>query len=297
MHNHDDLNESESSEQEPQARMVRVGNETVALVEQGQGPPLLMLPAAPAWSFIYREFMPELARHYRCIAVDFPGFGLAPEPEGDEPTLAGLSSLVEELICQLDLDDVTLLVHDTAGCIGLGAAGRLPERVRGLVLTDTLAWPLRNDFPRVRFMLRLVTSWPLSLLQTCFNLIPWAAITTAKGSDRSPEQKKEFVSAFGTRVRRRRVLTLFRGLVEENAFLERVEGDLVQHLAAKPVLVMFGENDPARIHGFEARWQQLVPEATFAVIPEQMHFPHFAAAKEMSAHILAWREATANDQP
>ena len=278
-------------------RMTRVGRHTVAVLEYGHGAPLLLLHAAPTWSFIYREFLTELAPHFRCIAVDFPGFGLSPEPEGAEPTLPELSRLVEELIVQFNLRDLTLLMHDSAGSIGIGAAGRLPERIRGLILTDTFAWPLRTDFPKIRFMLRLVTSLPFSLLQTRFNLLPWAAIMTAGGRSITKEERKAFLAGFHTTARRARVLHFFRGLLRENAFLEKVEDNLRQHLATKPSLVMFGEKDPARKVGFEERWRQVLKNGTFHVLPHQMHFPHFGAAKQMCRHIVAWVECLSDNGP
>jgi haloalkane dehalogenase len=277
----------------PTTRRVELGGHTLALTEVGDGPPLVLLHAAPAWSYIYREFLAALSGRYHCIAVDLPGFGFAPEPT-TELSLAQSSQLVAQLIRELDMRDLTLVVHDSAGCIGLGAVAGMPERVRGLVLTDTFAWPLRDDFPRVRRVLRLVTTWPLSLLQTRLNLIPWAAVATARGDVPSAEGRREFLGGFASRARRARVLRQFRGLLGETTFLESVEAAILRDLAAKPALVMFGANDPARQAGFETRWREMLIDAEFRVLPAQAHFPHFGAAAEMCAHILEW--ASAQDQ-
>jgi haloalkane dehalogenase len=248
-----------------------------------------MLPAAPAWSFIYREFLAELRTHFRCIALDFPGSGLSPDSDRTW-SLQELSQLVHDFILQLDLREVTLLLHDSSGSIGIGAAGRLPERIRGLIVADTFAWPLRRDFLKIRLMLNLVTRPPVAWLQSRWNLIPRAAILTATGRKATREERSAFLAAFGTARRRERVLEVFRGLLQENAWLEQVEMSLQSTLADKPALVLFGEKDPARKAGFEQRWQELLHNATFELLPNQMHFPHFGAAPTMCNRIQSWHQ-------
>ena len=47
----------------------------VHYVDEGSGPVLLFLPPAPLWSFMYRQVILGLRGRFRCIALDFPGFG------------------------------------------------------------------------------------------------------------------------------------------------------------------------------------------------------------------------------
>jgi haloalkane dehalogenase len=49
----------------------------VHYVDEGAGPPLLLLHGNPTWSFLYREIIKGLRDSYRCIAPDHPGFGLS----------------------------------------------------------------------------------------------------------------------------------------------------------------------------------------------------------------------------
>jgi len=49
-------------------------------VDEGEGPPLLMLHGNPTWSFLYRDIILGLRDRFRCIAVDHPGFGLSAAP-------------------------------------------------------------------------------------------------------------------------------------------------------------------------------------------------------------------------
>src|SRR5919202_4962500 len=98
-------------------------------VDEGDGPPLLMLHGNPTWSFTWRRVIEGLRDRYRCIAVYLPGFGLSRAPaSGYGFTPAEHTEVIERVVQQLDLREVTLLVQDWGGPIGFALAGRMPER-------------------------------------------------------------------------------------------------------------------------------------------------------------------------
>jgi haloalkane dehalogenase len=106
-------------------------------VDEGSGPPLLLLHGNPTWSFLYRNVILGLRERYRCIAVDYPGFGLsAPRPGyGFRP--AEHAEVVEGLVEQLDLTGITMMVQDWGGPIGFAVATRRPERFARFVVGNT----------------------------------------------------------------------------------------------------------------------------------------------------------------
>lgn len=57
-----------------------VGGARLHVVDEGQGPALLMLHGNPTWSFLFRDLIAQLRDRYRCLAVDLPGFGLSEPP-------------------------------------------------------------------------------------------------------------------------------------------------------------------------------------------------------------------------
>src|ERR671931_550278 len=113
----------------------------VHYVDEGSGPPLLLLHGNPTWSFLYRHIVKGLRDRYRCIAVDYPGFGLSQAPQGYGFTPAEHAGVLEQLILQLDLTDVTMMVQDWGGPIGFAAATRQPARFTAFVIGNTWAWP------------------------------------------------------------------------------------------------------------------------------------------------------------
>jgi len=49
-------------------------------IDEGEGRPILLMHGNPDWSFLYRKMIPVLTPHFRCIAMDYPGFGLSVHP-------------------------------------------------------------------------------------------------------------------------------------------------------------------------------------------------------------------------
>src|ERR1700730_5480010 len=117
----------------------------VHYVEEGSGPPLLLLHGNPTWSFLYREIIKGLAGSYRCLAVDPPGFGLSRAAPGVAVRPREHARVIEQLLLQLDLNGVTMMVQDWGGPIGFAAATRHPERFKAFVIGNTWAWP-KSDF-------------------------------------------------------------------------------------------------------------------------------------------------------
>ena len=115
----------------------------LAHLDVGTGPPIVMLHGEPAWSFIWRKTIPPLVEAgYRCIAPDHAGCGRSDKPLD----LAWHSfdrhiELTNSLLEDLDLRDVTLVLHDWGGPIGLGLTVAHPDRISRVIVLDTALDP------------------------------------------------------------------------------------------------------------------------------------------------------------
>ena len=105
-------------------------------VDEGSGEPILLLHGEPTWSYLWRNILPQLPG--RKIAPDLLGFGRSDKPEevGWYSYDRHVASVVE-LVEHLDLSDLTLVVHDWGGPIGLRVAVEHPERVARVVVLNT----------------------------------------------------------------------------------------------------------------------------------------------------------------
>ena len=107
-------------------------------LDEGEGPPVLLLHGEPTWSYLYRKIIPELTGAARAVAPDYFGFGRSDKPLRVEDYsydfhVASIARLVEAL----DLRQLTVVVQDWGGPIGLRLAVEQPERVARLVLMNT----------------------------------------------------------------------------------------------------------------------------------------------------------------
>jgi haloalkane dehalogenase len=95
----------------------------------------------PTWSFLWRHLIRELRDRYRMVAPDHIGCGLSDKPLHSTYSLAAHAANLVQLIDRLDLHQITLLVHDWGGPIGLRAAVARPHRLSRLILFNTGAFP------------------------------------------------------------------------------------------------------------------------------------------------------------
>ena len=109
----------------------------VHYVDEGQGDPILFLHGNPTWSFLYRGIIIRLKKHFRCIAVDYPGFGLSEAPNSYDYTPAAHAGVVDELVKHLALDNLTIMGQDWGGPIGMRVALDNLTKLRSLVMGNT----------------------------------------------------------------------------------------------------------------------------------------------------------------
>ena len=112
----------------------------MAYVEAGAGAPVLFVHGNPTWGWLYRRAMNRLAGSHRCVAVDHVGMGRSDKPADYPYRLDRHAENLRALIHRLDLREITLVVHDWGGAIGLLAAVREPDRFAKLVISNTAAF-------------------------------------------------------------------------------------------------------------------------------------------------------------
>ena len=107
-------------------------------VDEGSGRPVLLLHGQPTWGYIWRRFIPAISGTHRVIVPDHMGFGKSETPQDRTYTLRTHVENLAALIDALDLRDITLVMQDWGGPIGIGYAVRHPERIHSLVLMNTV---------------------------------------------------------------------------------------------------------------------------------------------------------------
>jgi len=113
-------------------------------VDEGQGDPVVMVHGNPTWSFYYRDLISQLRSSHRVIAPDHIGCGRSDKPNDAhyDYTLSTRVADLGTLVDSLDLRNITLVVHDWGGMIGMAWAAQHPDRIAKLVVMNTAAFPL-----------------------------------------------------------------------------------------------------------------------------------------------------------
>ena len=115
-------------------------------VDEGSGDPIVFVPGNPSWSFEAREMIKSLSGEYRCIAVDHIGFGLSDKPFDFSYLPEDHARNLNTLLDSLDLQNITMVVGDWGGPIGLSYAINHPGRIKSAVITNTWLWSVKDDW-------------------------------------------------------------------------------------------------------------------------------------------------------
>jgi pimeloyl-ACP methyl ester carboxylesterase len=255
-------------------------------VDEGRGDTLLFLHGNPSWSFQWRNLIYGLRDSHRCVALDYPGFGLSTAPSGFGYTPREMGKIVEEFVEHLGLRDVTLVMHDWGGPIGLDFAGRRPELVRALIVGNTWAWQTRTGEARGKWS--VVAGGPIGeFIQMNFNGIDSFAIERDLGSVAQPDVIEMYERPF-LPLDRRGVVTLYpQQITAANEYFVEVEERLAR-LADRRMLIFWGLRDVGFTRSDLERWQRLFPNHEVHELPNASHFFFEDAPDQVVAQIRAF---------
>ncbi len=254
-------------------------------VDQGGGEPMLLLHGEPTWSFLYRKLIPPLAAVGRVLAPDYFGFGRSDKPlDRDWYSYDAHYRSIERLADELDLRDLTVVVHDWGGPIGLRLAVEHGERVERLVLMNTGVGGGRapsETWLRFREVVReLGGELDVSrLVQSgCATALPEEVLRGYAAPFPTPESK---VGAL-----------MFPELVPTEPEHPNAAPMLAVREAVsrweKPALVVWGDSDPIFAPRVAQSIARLVPGAGPPQLVHAGHFVQEDAGVEVAARVRAW---------
>jgi haloalkane dehalogenase len=264
-----------------------INGSRVHYLDEGVGPPLILLHGNPTWSFLYRDLIAGLRDQYRCIAVDYPGFGLSQAGPGYGYTPAEHAQVLEDLTLRLDLREATLMVQDWGGPIGFAVATRHPDRFSAFVIGNTWAWP-KSD-PGTQAFSRLlggpIGGW-LILQRNFFveRIIP----AGVRRKQLPAAVMNAYRGPFPTPQSRRPVHAFPREILASRSFLADIEGKLAV-LGDRPALVVWGTKDFAFRAAERRRWEEIFPHHRTVLLDGAGHYIQEDAAQDIIAAIRDWQ--------
>jgi haloalkane dehalogenase len=254
-------------------------------VDEGEGDPILLLHGEPTWSYLYRKMVPALAGVGRVVAPDYFGFGRSDKPvEREWYSYDRHYESIERFAEELDLRELTVVVQDWGGPIGLRLAVEHPERVARLVIMNTGvgARAPSEEWLRFRdFMRRVDTDLqPGQLVRiTCVTELPDEVVAAYDAPFPTPESKTGplmFPELVATELDHPSAAKM----LEVREALTRWE---------KPALVLFSDSDPIFSPRDGERLAERIPGAQPAeTIAGAGHFLQEDKGEELGERIARW---------
>lgn len=262
-------------------------------LDEGHGPPMVMLHGNPTWSFYYRELIRAFRDDYRVIVPDHIGCGLSDKPQDYPYTLATHIENLERLMSALQLREVTLVMHDWGGAIGFGWAARHADLVRRLVVFNTSAFTGPCAL-RIR-----ICRAPLlgALAIRGFNLFARSALTFAVGnrSRITPAIRRGYLLPYDNWANRIATLRFVQDIpigkkAQSYPVLCEIERSL-ERFADRPMLICWGAKDFCFNDWFLDEWIRRFPQAMVHRFEDAGHYVVEDAHERIVPAMRAWMDS------
>jgi len=262
-------------------------------VDEGNGQPVVMVHGNPTWSYLYRDLIKRLRGEYRCVAADHLGFGLSDKPRDWSYLPEYHATNLEALIAALDLKDITLMVQDWGGPIGLSYAVAHPENVARIVIMNTWAWPVDRDPYYIGFS-GLVGGPVGRTLIRRRNFFADTIMRRAFGdkSKLTPAAHEQYLRPLAAPEDRTGCLVFPKRIIGSTPWLGRI-WDGMPALRSKPVLIVWGMKDIAFREKELKRWEGTFPAARSVHLSTVGHYVQEEAPDALAEAVTVFLKETA----
>ncbi|MEE2752236.1 MAG: alpha/beta fold hydrolase [Myxococcota bacterium] len=225
-------------------------------------PVMLCIHGNPTWSFYWRELIQKYAGAFRVIVPDHIGCGLSEKPQDWSYRLADHVTNLQTLVEALDLKDITLVVHDWGGAIGMGVATRQTDRFSRFVVTNTAAF-LSKSIPPSIAVVKVPGFGALAVRggNAFARIATWRAVSRPL----EPSARDGLLFPYGSWADRIATLRFVQDIPlsashPSYAELSRIDRGLEQ-LQTRPMLICWGDADFCFTPQFRAEWERRFPTA------------------------------------
>jgi pimeloyl-ACP methyl ester carboxylesterase len=264
-------------------RFFETDGQRLHFIDEGprDGRPVVLVHGNPSWGYLFRHFIEPLVKAgHRVIVPDHLGHGRSDKPP--ESAVYGIErhgERLEALLDSLELQQVTLVVHDWGAPIGFYWATRHPERVASLVILNSFLHrptePVRMPLPLRLFRLGGVGEMMVKGLHGIVRGFLLGAGVTDHAR-LTAEVRRAYLSVNPTFASRTGILAFARqfpaGPTGDVAVLLGGIHERLRTLAERPTLMLWAEKDSVFGPNALARWRADFPRAELIAFPESGHF-------------------------
>ncbi|HEX7480377.1 MAG TPA: alpha/beta fold hydrolase [Polyangiales bacterium] len=256
-------------------------------VDEGRGETLLFLHGNPTSTYLYRHLIAGLRDKFRCVALDHLGFGQSDKPAHADYSMRAHVMRLEAFIQETGLRDVTLVVQDWGGIIGLSWAVRNKALVKRLVVMNTAGFipQTPEDFRQLKPLpwgFLLLWSLRIPILGELFvqglnGFARWLVPLGIEHRERlTPEVMRGYLDPYPTWGSRRAHLASVRQVPmtpRDSAWQLLVETGAELTGWQVPTQIIWGMRDPVFVPWFCDEFERRLPNhAPTLRIPDANHF-------------------------
>ncbi len=241
-------------------------------IDEGSGEPIVMLHGNPTWSFLYRHLVKGLSGKYRCIAMDHIGFGLSDKPKKWSYLPKEHAKNFYQLIEKLNLRDITIIVQDWGGPIGLSYAVANPDNVKRIIIMNTWMWSVKGDPHFERFSKFIGGAFGRFLIKR-FNFFVRIVMKMVIG-DKSKLPKsihRHYIKPLKYPGERKGCFVFPKQIIESSDWLDSLWSQRGK-IKDKPALILWGLKDIAFREQELNKWADLFSNSTVIKFEDAGHF-------------------------
>jgi len=261
---------------------------TLHYVDEGSGQSIVMVHGNSTWSFLYRRLIKQLRSNNRCIAIDHLGFGLSDKPKDwsylPQHHAANLTAVIEGL----GLKDITLIVQDWGGPIGLSYAVSHPDNIARIIIMNTWAWPVNRDPYYIAFSSFMGGLIGRMLIRR-YNFFARTVMRQAFGDKRKLTKAvhDHYLLPLANADDRKGCLVFPKQIIGSTAWLAQI-WDSIAALNGKPMLIVWGMKDIAFREKELKRWETTFPNAQSIRLSSVGHYVQEEAPDELAAAVISF---------
>lgn len=277
-------------------------------VDEGpeDGEVVLCLHGEPTWAYLFRELIPALSGSYRVIAPDHMGFGKSETPAHRTYWLQDHIDNLEKFVLARDLSDITIIMHDFGGAVGMGLAARHPERICRIVSVNgptpfgqtTLFDRLNANAARSPWFSWIARAESEGRLEAVLGELGFNILSTLKlnGFENHARINDTWLRAYGSRFAvpadSAGAIGWAKGFVRRAHRFEIPDAAAVDAIRAKPALAIWGDADRTLApEHFLPLFSELFPQAPVHRLAGVGHYSFEDAPQEIAELIAVFLKA------
>jgi len=257
-------------------------------IDEGTGPEtLLLLHGEPTWSYLFRQQITEWSKHYRVIAVDHMGFGKSDTPQDRTYWLQDHIDNLERFVLNLKLSNLTLVMHDFGGPVGMGFTIRHPPLVKRLISINAplpagqpdLAKQLISNASHSPWFQWILKANDEGILKQVLRQLDYNILSTLKlnGFERNEIISDSWIRAYASPFQNYDdclgAIGWAEGFAANEHRFEAPDEYTKRLISEKQALTIWGEKDKTLDSGiFLGLFRQIFPQGKTHVLPDVGHY-------------------------